>query len=159
MAILNPVLGQLQAGRPLAPAFTLNPVDNAPVDTGGGGIDTGIFFPLFGTTGGDGGGGGPVLNAPVITGGGSGTTTTTSTGTGTATPVSWMNSLLNYFTGTGCGVGDFLLRIAFFILGIGSIFAAIYLYKGNNTILAIPSHIVRGTVRAGRTAIEAGAET
>lgn len=160
MATLHPVLGQLQARRPLRPAFTLNPVDGGSSVDGGGGFDTGgggfdTYFPLFGSTGGN---GGPGYGVPIIVGGGGGTTPTTSTGTGTATSASWLDSALKYFTGTGCGVGDFLLRIAFFILGIGSIFAAIYLYKGSNTILQIPAHITRGVVRAGKTAIETGAE-
>ena len=149
MATFNQLMGQLQAGR-LNPAFTLNPID------GGGGDGFGGGFPIFGPgpidPGGPGGGGpGYGVTLP----GGGGTTTTT---TPTATSASWVQSLLNYFTGSGCGVGDFLLRIAFFILGFVCVIGAIYLYKGSNTILQIPGHIVRGTVKAGRTAIEEGAE-
>jgi hypothetical protein len=165
MATLNQLVGQLQHGR-LRPAFTLqNPNGGGGVDTGGGGGDGfGSGFPILGPGGGDGGpvlggggsggGGGPSIGV-TLPGGGGGTSTTT---TPTATSVSFLDSFLNYFTGSGCGIGDFLLRIAFFFLGFIAIVGAIYLYKGSNTILQIPARLTRGAVRAGKMALETGAE-
>lgn len=136
--------------------------------TGGGGGDGfpepgtyGTGFPGFfpgGPGGGTGGGGGfpgpgPIqIGVPGPTGGG-GTTTTVG-----AHSASWIDSLLNYFTGSGCGVGDFLLRILFFILGVVAIIGAIYLYKGSNPIFAIPAKLTRTAIHHATTAaVEAGA--
>jgi hypothetical protein len=102
--------------------------------------------------GGDPGGSptGPVFSGGIPTGGTptGGTTTTTTT---TSAPSSWLNSILNYFTGssgTGCGIGDFFLRIALFVLGFIAVIGAIYLYKGSNPVLQIPARIARAGTKA-----------
>ena len=112
----------------------------APGDPGGGGT----------------GGGGIGINTgiPVSTGG----TTTTTTSTTPSTMQNILNNILSYFTGTGCGIGDFFLRIAFFILGFIAVIGAIYLYKSNNPLLALPGRIARGTVKAGTSALRAAAQ-
>ncbi|HEY6371856.1 MAG TPA: hypothetical protein VIX37_14845 [Candidatus Sulfotelmatobacter sp.] len=121
---LNPVLGQIRGGSPTL--FVL-----------GGGAPTG-------------GSGGITIGAPGP-GTSTGTTTTTTTNTSLLNPSSWLQS---FFSSIGCSVGDALLRIAFFILGFICVVGAIYLYKGNNTILQIPARLTRTAIRTGRTAME-----
>jgi hypothetical protein len=139
-ADFSTLLGEIQK-----PAFLPNP--------GGGGI------------GGIGGGAGPVTNIPVPGGGGGtapGVVTNAATGGGSTLCPSF--SIWNPFCWGQIGsqaqacVGDFMLRIGLFILGFLCIGGAIYLYKGSG-VLAIPSKLARGTVKAGAHVLKAAAQS
>jgi len=110
---------------------------------GDGGIGGGGNFPPFG---------GPITYSPISTGsggggGGGGATLVSTPTSGISNPLSWLLS----------GVGNQLLRLLFFILGLMAIAAAVYLYKPSaGNIVAVP---IKAAKLAAKHIGEATAET